>query len=160
MSGIDTYTIKVALMHNKRTYRNIEIAGSQTFASLHEAIFTAFDRYEEHLYSFFFPGERTKSMRRMYDSPEITHPMNVQEMAGMLEKEIHSAAETKILQAKLTEGAYFYYLFDFGDEWWHELTVLKSEPGSVSVKSLPRVIKKSGESPEQYPDYEEDEEED
>ena len=157
MTGIDTYTIKVGLMHNKRTYRHIEIAGSQTFDALHEAIFAAFDRYDAHLYSFFFPGERTKSMRRIYDSPEITHPMNVQEMAGMLGKEIHSADKTKIMQAQLIQGDYFYYLFDFGDEWWHELTVLKSEPGRVPIKDLPRVVKKSGESPEQYPDYDEDE---
>ena len=157
MTGIEIYKIKVALMHNKRTYRNIEIAGSQTFAALHEAVFTAFDRYDPHLYSFFFPGKRTKSMRHMYGSPEITHPMNVQEMAGMLGKEIHSADKTKILQAKLTEGDFFYYLFDFGDEWWHELTVLKSEPGSVPVKSLPRVVKKNGPSPEQYPEYDEEE---
>ncbi|MBI9082143.1 MAG: hypothetical protein JEZ11_01015 [Desulfobacterales bacterium] len=159
MSGIDTYTIKVALMHNKRTYRNIEIAGSQTFAALHEAIFDAFERYDAHLYSFFFPGKRTKSMRNMFSALEITHPMNVQEMAGMLEKEIHSADKTTIGQMGLKEGDYLYYLFDFGDEWWHELTVLKAEPGSVSVKSLPRVVKKNGPSPEQYPEYDEDEDE-
>jgi Plasmid pRiA4b ORF-3-like protein len=158
MTGIEIYKIKVALMYNKRTYRHIEIADNQTFADLHEAIFDAFDRYEEHLYSFFFPGKRTKSIRMLYNSPEVTHPMNVQEMAGMLGKEIHRADDTTILQSQLAEGEFFYYLFDFGDEWWHELTVLKSDTGRRSEKELPRVVKKNGPSPEQYPDFEEDDE--
>lgn len=156
MSGINTYTIKVALMHNKRIYRTIEIAGAQTFADLHEAIFAAFDRYDPHLYSFFFPGKRTKSVRLIYDSPELTHPMNQTEMMGFRDKKTGNAEKTRILQAGLAQGEYFYYLFDFGDEWWHELTVLKSEAGNVSVKHLPRVVKKSGKSPDQYPDYDED----
>lgn len=49
----------------------------------------------------------------------------------------------------------FRYLFDFGDMWWHEVTVeqidAKSEPGKH-----PRVIATRGESPPQYPDLDEE----
>ena len=43
---MEAYLFKVALMHNKRIYRNIEILENQTLAILHEIIFDAFDRYD------------------------------------------------------------------------------------------------------------------
>ncbi len=49
------YTFKVALKGAKGIWRRIEVAGKQTLDDLHEAIFEAFDREEEHLYSFYFP---------------------------------------------------------------------------------------------------------
>jgi hypothetical protein len=42
------------LRDNPRISRTIEIRGSQTLAELHEAIFEAFDRDEEHMYEFQF----------------------------------------------------------------------------------------------------------
>ena len=50
-------------------------------------------------------------------------------------------------------------LFDFGDDWWHELSILKIEDASGS-KGYPKITKKIGESPDQYPDYEGDYDED
>jgi len=38
--------------------RTIEIEGSSTLANLHEIIFEAFDREDEHLYEFQFHGKR------------------------------------------------------------------------------------------------------
>lgn len=47
------------------------------------------------------------------------------------------------------------YLFDFGDEWWHEITVeqidAKPEEGGY-----PRVLEEHGQSPPQYPDMDEE----
>src|SRR5581483_1046862 len=42
---------------NKEVSRTIEIRGDQTLAQLHNAIFQAFDRWDEHLYEFQF-GKR------------------------------------------------------------------------------------------------------
>ena len=56
----------------------------------------------------------------------------------------------------LTEGQVFYYLFEFGDEWWHEVTVENTD-GAADEGEYPRTIEKKGESPEQYPDPDEDE---
>jgi hypothetical protein len=36
-----------------------------------------------------------------------------------------------------------YYLFDFGDEWWHELTVLKTQSAAESEKYL-KIARKLG----------------
>ncbi|MCK5156923.1 MAG: hypothetical protein KAQ69_10860 [Spirochaetales bacterium] len=154
------YCIKAALFYNKRTYRNIEIIENQSLADLHDSIFAAFDRDDEHLYSFFLTGKAMKSTRGIHDFPEITHPMNMEELFGFSHGEKHNAEKTKIRDLDLFEKDKFYYLFDFGDDWWHELTVLKIEEASA-LKGYPRIIKRVGDSPEQYPDYDyEDEVED
>ena len=102
---------------------------------------------------------RAKSTKVIYDSPEITHPMNLEDHFDFGFKERHNAETTEIEKLDLEEKEKMYYLFDFGDEWWHELTVLKVLSTDNS-KGFPRIIKASGESPEQYPNYEDDEEDD
>jgi len=149
------YTFKVALFYDKRTYRNIEIIENQSLADLHESIFYAFDRDDEHLYSFFLTGRAMKSTRGIYDFPEITHPMNLEDLFGSSDREKHDAEKTKIRDLDLVEKDKIYYLFDFGDDWWHELTVLKIEEAS-SPKGYPKIVKIVGDSPEQYPDYDDD----
>ncbi len=152
---MQVYSFKVALMYDKRIYRNIEILENQTLADLHESIFEAFERYDEHLYSFFLTRKATKSTRVIYDFPEITHPMNLESQIDFGFKDRYDAGKTKIGELALGEKEKLYYLFDFGDEWWHELTVLKIRDTENS-KGFPKIVKISGESPAQYPDYEDD----
>ena len=152
---MQVYSIKVARLYDKRTYRNIEILESQTLADLHESIFEAFERYDEHLYSFFLTRKATKSIRVIYDFPEITHPMNLESQIDFGFKDRYDAGKTKIGELTLGEKEKLYYLFDFGDEWWHELTVLKIRD-IENLKGFPKIVKISGESPYQYPDYEDD----
>jgi len=54
------YVLKVALCGSKGIWRRIAMLPAQTLDDLHEAIFTAFDRYDEHLYSFFFPTSQSR----------------------------------------------------------------------------------------------------
>jgi hypothetical protein len=52
----------------------------------------------------------------------------------------------------------FHYLFDFGDDWWHRIRVQKIyeiNPGKKHIK----LIKSVGESPPQYMDYDDYEDE-
>ena len=64
---------------------------------------------------------------------------------------------TSIEDIDLSEKQKLYYLFDFGDMWWHEITVKKTDESADDDK-YPRIIERNGESPEQYPDYEEEDE--
>lgn len=148
------YTFKVALFYNKRIYRTVEILENQSLNDLHESIFEAFERYDEHLYSFFLTRKATRSTTIIYDSPEYTHPMNMEDYGGFGFKKRYNAQKTKIRKLNLAEKDKLYYLFDFGDDWWHELTVLKVREGGSSKKKYPRIVKVVGESPDQYPDYE------
>lgn len=149
--------LKVALAFDKKTWRKIAVREGQTLHDLHEAIFDAFDRYDEHMYSFFFPRLPKKfNPRTIYkSSEEYTHPYACEEQ-GIFGSDAQDASTSLILHLDLTEKQKFYYLFDFGDEWWHEITVEKTD-GQADEGEYPRTIQKNGDSPEQYPDYDEDE---
>ncbi len=58
----------------------------------------------------------------------------------------------------LVEGQIFGYLFDFGDFWEHVITVEETEAPAEKGR-YPRILEKQGESPPQYPDPEEYDEE-
>jgi hypothetical protein len=47
------HIFKVALAEWEGIWRKIAVKGNQTLDDLHEAIFDAFDRYDEHMYSFY-----------------------------------------------------------------------------------------------------------
>ena len=145
------HVIKVSLMHDKAVYRKIALRGNQTLEDLHDAIFDAFDREEEHLYSFFFPDKPTKSKRTIIRSLEYTITGMTDEF---FDKEQNEASEATIQSLKLRMKQKFYYLFDWGDEWWHELTYEGVK--DIRTKDLPAVIVARGESPPQYPDYDEE----
>ena len=63
------------------------------------------------------------------------------------------AKKTNVEDLHLNVKEKMYYLFDFGDSWWHEITLL-SISDTKSRNGYPKIVKKVGESPEQYPDWE------
>ena len=151
---MNIYTLKVGLTgphapDGDAVWRLIEVKGNQTLHSLHRAIFRAFDRWEEHLYSFFM------SEHRRNPSQEYTSPIDIEEAAvgGVMPG---NAAATRLSALGLTPSTKFYYLFDFGDSWEHIVEVISvqdKEPGG----RYPAVVERHGESPLQYR-YEDDEE--
>ncbi|MGB9500130.1 MAG: IS1096 element passenger TnpR family protein [Dissulfuribacterales bacterium] len=74
------YQFRVSIIGIPNLYRIIEVSGNCTFDDFHHTIFQAFDRYDHHLYSFFITRKDTKNRRSIYDSPEITHPGNVEDI--------------------------------------------------------------------------------
>jgi hypothetical protein len=152
------YIFKVALAGTKDIWRRIAIRPNQTLDDLHEAIYAAFDRYDEHMYSFFFPARPTTNLRKIHDSPEYTHPYNAESSDQFKEERTPSAAKARLQSLGLKPKQRFYYLFDFGDSWWHEITV-ESLDAVAEKGRLPRIIDKHGDSPPQYPDDEDEEDE-
>ncbi len=156
--SIEIYKFKVELKYDKRTWRRIEIAASQTLDDLHEAIYRAFGRDDEHLYSFYFYDTPIpKSRDRVRNAVEYKHPMCFEDNY-FDEEDCFDAAETKLSSLKLKVNRRFEYLFDFGDEWWHEITFEGAGEGDGG--SYPRITEKHGDSPPQYPDEEEWDDED
>lgn len=137
------YVLKVALIGAKRIWRTIAIREDQTLSELHDAIFDAFGRFEEHLYSFYTPKRKTTSIRTICDAPEYTHPMAMEGTIGKRDVE-----KTSLKDLRFKPKATFYYLFDFGDSWWHEITVDAVEP--AQKMNYPAIIATKGESPPQY----------
>jgi hypothetical protein len=125
-----------------RVYRTIQIRGDQTLEDLHHAIFSAFDREEEHLYEFQLgkgPKDRQGPIYGLLDTGG--------DKEGLV-------TETTIDSLRLKAGRSFGYLFDFGDNWQHQINVEAVED-TVPKGHFPRVTKRVGESPPQYPDQDE-----
>lgn len=148
------YIFKVKLKYAKRIWRRIALRGDQTLGDLHEAIFEAFDRDDEHLYAFYFykPESRTKR-DRWRNAVEYAHPYFLED--NMFDdRNLHNAADVKLETLHLEKGQTFDYLFDFGDSWWHEITVEKID-AELEKGRYPKIKEKRGESPPQY-SYEDD----
>ena len=123
--------------------RTIQIRGDQMLEDLHHAIFNAFDREEEHLYEFQLgrgPRDRQGPIYGLRDSGGAN-------VGGLV-------SETTIDSLGLRVGRSFGYLFDFGDSWQHQINVEAIEE-TVPDGDYPRIIKRVGESPPQYPDGDE-----
>ncbi len=127
--------------HGKQVFRVIEIRGDQTLAQLHLAIFNAYDRFDEHVFEFQF-GRRPFDP----DGPNygIVSLPDERNQAG-------DARETMLDDLALKPDRVFGYRFDFGDEWFHQIDVVRVERAIATV-SYPRVIKRVGKSPPQYLD--------
>jgi hypothetical protein len=154
------FVFKVALAGRKSIWRKIALPGDYTLDDLHEAIFNAFDRDDEHLYSFYFPPAGTKklAMSKVRDYMEYACPYACDEDEPFFDPDLPNAAETELGSLKLKPKQLFFYLFDFGDSWWHEITVEAIDAPAEKGK-YPRVVETHGDSPPQYPDYDDEEEE-
>ncbi len=154
------FVVKAALMGRKSIWRRIALPGDQTLDDLHEAVFEAFDRFDEHLYSFFFPRSKAKATPRslMRNAVQYTAPLACGD-GIFADPEQRNAAEASLASLKLKPKQKFYYLFDFGDEWWHEITV-ESVDAQAEKGDYPRVLDSRGVSPPQYPDYDDELDED
>ena len=155
MAQQQLFILKVALSPAKRIWRRIEILGDQSLDQLHEIIFDAFDRYDPHLYSFYMTKPGSKSRRRFNEAPEYTHPSFIEDDFGWGGKKLNDATQTKISDLKLKAKTKFEYLFDFGDNWLHEITIEKFLD-IFPEKNYPISTVSNGESPQQYPEYDDD----
>jgi hypothetical protein len=130
--------------------RTIQIRGGQTLADLHEAIFDAFDREEEHMHEFQIGGRGPMDPKaRRYVLPTaMDDPFDDGKPAG-------DVTRTAIGSLGLKVGQAFGYWFDFGDDWWHQVNVLAISEGAPRGK-LPTVTRRVGQSPPQYVDWDEE----
>ncbi|MBI3950510.1 MAG: plasmid pRiA4b ORF-3 family protein [Acidobacteria bacterium] len=130
----------------KEVSRKIEILGHQTLHDLHEAIFDAFDREEEHLYEFNLgKNPRDRSQRYFFRGGWDT---------GDEDTKDPQAATIDSLNLKV--GHRFGYVFDMGDYWEHVIEVVAVEEREAKG-TYPRVSERVGNSPPQYPDEDKEE---
>ncbi len=131
---------------NPEISRTIEIRGNQTLEELHHAIFDAFGRWEEHMYEFQF-GKGPMDPK----APRYVLPSNLKMDMGEGKPAAGRVDQTSLDSLGLKADRSFGYWFDFGDDWWHQIDVMAIEEKATKGK-YPKVIKKVGKSPPQYPD--------
>jgi hypothetical protein len=152
------YTLDVSLLSgpitrafakkNRSVVRTIEIRGDQTLEDLHWALFDAFGRDDAHMYEFQFGKGPMDPKGPRYVMPEAGDDGVGPPVAGYTD-------ETTIDDLGLTTKSQFGYWFDFGDDWHHQIDVVKVAEGPAKGK-FPRVTKRVGESPPQYIDWDEE----
>lgn len=131
------------LEENPSVLRTVEIQGHQTLEQLHQVIFKAFNREEDHSYEFSLSQSPHFSDKKFV--PAIQEEEDPEE-CGIVE-------HTTIQELKLQEGDLFEYLFDHGDMWLHEINVRSIEKAEEEAVRYPRITQKVGKSPPQYPDW-------
>ncbi|MBI1821885.1 MAG: plasmid pRiA4b ORF-3 family protein [Nitrospirae bacterium] len=135
---------------NRVISRTIQIHGDQTLEDLHQAIFGAFDREDEHLYEFQIGGKEPMD-------PKARRYGLSMGMDNFFSDDGPTGDVTRVtvgsLQLKVDDP--FGYWFDFGDDWWHQINVVAIEQ-ALPRGRYPKVIKRVGESPPQYVDGDEE----
>jgi hypothetical protein len=154
LPGIRNIRNKVNLKGVRRVWRLIALRGDQTLDDLHEAIFLAFDRYDEHLYSFYFPKAATRRDRLAPRPREYTSPRMLEEDDSFEPEKRFDAGQARLDDLRLKVGQTFEYLFDFGDSWWHEVKVEAIGPVNTKTR-FPMILERRGDSPPQYEPTEE-----
>ena len=117
-------------------YRHIQISKSATLYKLHKAIISAFDFEDDHAHAFFmdnhyWSGYAAFFSMKMHGDERLTKSYKLEKL-------------------NLSKGDQFKYVFDFGDEWRFQCKVLREVDEQLDI---PRVIRSVGESPEQYPQW-------
>lgn len=134
-----SYVISVSM--GTGCYRHIQISKSATLYRLHEAILEAFEFMDDHAHAFFMDN-KTWSQYDAYYSMKMDGSERL-------------TKGRKLEKLNLKKGTQFKYVFDFGEEWRFQCKVLRELEEDTKT---PLVIRSVGESPEQYPEWEEYEE--
>lgn len=134
--------------------RMIEIRADQTLNQLHRAIFEALDRWDDcHLHEFHLGREPRDRHAKRYVLPFVFEdPQDFDE-----EPAAGSVTKTRIGSLGLQVGSVFWYWYDFGDDWYHEIRVLGIGEAESKVQ-YPRVTVRVGDSPPQYVNWDDEEE--
>jgi len=139
------FVFRVSL--DRDIYRDIEIAGSRSLASLAEFIIDAFDFDFDHCYGFY-----SKTKGRYYDSEEKYELFADMDEGGTGTPPAKSVEKTKI-ETVFFKGKKMLFFFDYGDSWEFIAKCKKTMPPVKKIQ-YPRITLSKGEAPEQYPDYE------
>ena len=131
----DKEHLRVFQLHVKlrgfRVSADVLVREDSTFEELHNFINPLFERDDDHLYRF----ECEDGCTAVRDEVDIDDDECI-------------AGECYIGH-HLSEDCGAYYLFDYGDEWEHDITVKKILPADPLGK-YPQVLKIRGNIPEQY----------
>jgi len=145
------YTLKVSLVSGPahlgdledEISRTVQMRGNQALGMLHETLFDAFDREEEHMYAFELPDGR-----RYVPGADV-------ELAAEEKKPAGDVADTTLASLALEHGQHLRYWFDFGDDWEHLVEVLAVED-APERGHFPTVTNRVGDSPAQYPQWDDE----
>src|ERR1041384_5317477 len=113
--------------------RVVDFDGRATLHDVHCIIQNAFDLDNDHLYAFYLSGE--------YFDRATEH--------GIADDSAHDSLQSRLFRLGLNEGKAFGYLFDFGGELRHTVTVVSITDAEAPLAE-PVVVESVGDAPPQY----------
>lgn len=143
-----THVLRISLQDDRSIYRELEIDGQKTLFVLAKSIVQAFDFEFDHAFGF-YPVLHGRDVLRSSPRYEIFADMDGESGARSVKK-----TKVKDVFGKLGEKMLF--LFDYGDDWRFEVVLIGFGEKAPTTR-YPKLLKSQGVSPEQYPDWEEDE---
>lgn len=152
---LKVYKLKVILIRmgceeiEEEVSRTFEVKGNNTLYDLHMGIQSAFNWDNDHMFSFYF-GELFDKEHAYSGNPIGEH------YASRIGIQSKSAAATQIRDLTLTEASSFFYLFDFGDELVHEITVQEIRDLNDGDNKPLIKVNEVGIAPSQYGEYEDE----
>jgi len=155
---IEIYRLKVELIRmrfevmEEEVSRTFEMRGNDTLYDFHMNIQRAFEWDNDHMFSFFL-GEKLWDRDHEYSANPLGEPM-----PPVLGKPTMSADDAELRDLGLSVGFSFWYLFDYGDELVHKVTLEGIREMTPQDTQLPRIVSRVGKAPPQY-EWEEEEEE-
>lgn len=123
------------VQENPVVSRTIQIRGDQTLEDLHDAVFDAFDRWDENMYEFQLGGTGPMDP----EARRYVLPGAFEHGTGERNPPAGPVDRTRIDSLDLEVGDRFGYWFDFGDDWWHQINVEAVEEKAPRGK-FPKVI--------------------
>lgn len=130
----NSYVISVSL--GTGCYRHIQISASATLFQLHKIILSSFQFEDDHAHAFFMDNHIWSA-----GDPFFSMKMRGDELL---------TTEYTLADVMLAKGDKFKYLFDFGADWCFQCKVLRELEDRTDI---PGVIRSVGQAPEQYPDF-------
>lgn len=131
-----------------KPYREISILSSKTLTTLARVIVHSFGFYFDHCYGFYDNLNDTFKSQEIFelfsDLPDVEHTLGA-----------FGVTYVKIPKAFNQIGKKMRFLFDYGDGWQFTVELLDIKPAHPSRKN-PKIVKKVGVDPEQYPNWDED----
>lgn len=130
-----TYIFKVSL---DKSWRRISISSESSLATFAALILQSVNFDSDHLDMFEFKDRIGRTI-------EIHHPANDWQCGPYTD-------QVTIGDLPLKPGMTMTYLFDFGDNWEFDVLLETIEPGKPKRNSN-QILERHGKAPEQYPDY-------
>jgi hypothetical protein len=147
MAGTATHILRASF--KPKVYRDIEIEGDRSLSALAEAIVMAFDFEFDHAFGYY--SDLKDPYSRKGERYELFADMEEADSdAGSVER-------TTVAQVFRAPGKKMLFVFDYGDDW-RFLIEAKALGEKAPKTRYPRLVASVGRAPEQYPDYDEDEE--
>lgn len=151
---MEIYQLKVELIRmgfheiEEEVSRIFEIEGKQNLYDFHISIQHAFKWDNDHMFSFYL-GEELSDRDNEYSA----NPLG-EHIVSSFGKPTKWATEAQLRDLDLSLGFSFWYLFDYGDELVHKVTVEKIREMTRKETGFPKLISKIGEAPPQYREME------